>query len=118
VEFEGLRERARQPTHDGTAVLLLVSAPILTACALTGGSAAEPTGVGTAMLTWESPKTNTDGTPITNLAGYTIYYGRGWFRYTVNIPDASATTYTVQKLSSGTWDFAVSAYTASGNRSE
>jgi hypothetical protein len=117
VEFEELRERARQSIRDGIAVLLLISAPTLAACAFTGGSAAEPTGVGTAILTWEAPKTNTDGTPITNLAGYTIYYGRGWFRYTVNISGASTTTYAVQKLASGTWEFSVSAYTASGSRS-
>lgn len=117
MEFEGLRERAGQPMGGGIAALLLISAAILTACALTGGSAGEPTGVGTAILTWEAPKTNIDGTPITKLAGYTIYYGRGWFRYAVNISDASTTTYTVQKLGPGTWDFAVSAYTASGSRS-
>jgi hypothetical protein len=117
VEFEELRERARQSIRDGIAVLLLISAPTLAACAFTGGSAAEPTGVATAILTWEAPKTNTDGTPITNLAGYTIYYGRGWFRYTVNISGASTTTYAVQKLASGTWEFSVSAYTASGSRS-
>lgn len=117
MEFDGLRGRAGQPIRDGIAVLLLISGPILTACALTGGSAAEPIGAGTVILTWEVPKANTDGTPITNLAGYTVYYGRGWFRHTVDISGASTTTYTVQKLASGTWDFSVSAYTASGSRS-
>jgi hypothetical protein len=29
----------------------------------------------TATLTWDAPTTNADGTPLTDLAGYRIYYG-------------------------------------------
>ncbi len=30
---------------------------------------------GTITLAWDAPTTNTDGTPLTDLAGYKIYYG-------------------------------------------
>jgi len=41
--------------------------------------------VGTATLTWDPPTTNTDGTTLTDLAGYKLYYGTGSGAYTVNV---------------------------------
>src|SRR3990170_3322326 len=34
-----------------------------------------PVGVNSASLSWEKPTTNEDGSPMTDLAGYQIYYG-------------------------------------------
>lgn len=77
------------------------------------------TGTGTATLRWVPPTTNTNGTPITNLAGYEIDYGTSAaaLSQSVTIATPSTSSYTVQNLSSGTWYFAVVAYTTDGTQS-
>jgi hypothetical protein len=30
----------------------------------------------TVLLTWEAPSLNSDGTPLTDIAGYRLYYGQ------------------------------------------
>ena len=41
--------------------------------------------VGTATLTWDPPTTNVDSTPLTDLAGYKLYYGSASGSYIVTI---------------------------------
>lgn len=41
----------------------------------------EPVQCGTVSLSWVAPTENTDGTPLTDLAGYNIYYGRSSAQY-------------------------------------
>jgi hypothetical protein len=71
---------------------------------------------GSATLAWSAPKTNSDGTALTDLAGFHIHYGTsaGSLTTVIDIANASAVSYTVTELSAGTWYFAVSAYTTSG----
>lgn len=71
---------------------------------------------GTATLQWTPPTENTDGTSLTNLAGYKVYYGTSAssMSHMVQLANPGLTGYTVGNLSSGTWYFAVSAYTSSG----
>ena len=71
---------------------------------------------GSAALSWIAPTTNTNGTPITDLSGYHIYYGTEADALTssVNVPGPSSTTYTVTGLSPGTYFFSVVAYNAEG----
>jgi len=70
-----------------------------------------PAGVGTASLTWSQPTQNTNGSPLTNLAGYVIRYGTSGAALNTQIYVASASTTSVEitNLSPGTWDFEVSA---------
>ncbi|MBW4053690.1 MAG: fibronectin type III domain-containing protein [Proteobacteria bacterium] len=70
----------------------------------------------TATLTWTAPTTNTNGSALTNLAGYEIHYGTtaGALSNTINIANPGATTYVVTNLTTGTWYFAMSAYTNTG----
>lgn len=70
-------------------------------------------------VTWTAPTTNTNGTALTNLAGYTIHYGtsRSALIQSVNVQNAGATDYVVQGLTGGTWYFAVTSYTNSGLQS-
>jgi hypothetical protein len=77
--------------------------------------ASAPT-TGSATLRWTAPTTNVDGTPITDLAGYRIVYGQsaGALSQSLTIGDPAITTASIENLSSGTWYFAVKAYT-SGN---
>lgn len=77
------------------------------------------TGTGSAMLEWSKPTTNTDGSPITNLAGFRILYGTSAtaLTQTVQVATPSATTFTVANLNAGTWYFAVRAYNSAGGES-
>jgi hypothetical protein len=77
------------------------------------------TEVGTATLTWTPPATNTDGTPLTNLAGYTIVYGTSSsdLDQTVELDDPTLTTYTIDDLAAGTWYFAVNSVNTDGTAS-
>lgn len=68
------------------------------------------------QVSWSAPTANTDGSALTNLAGYRVYYGTspGTLNKSVDVPNAGATDFLVQGLSTGTWYFAVAAYTNTG----
>jgi hypothetical protein len=67
-------------------------------------------------LNWMPPSQNSDGSYITDLAGYKVYYGRSLNDYTQSV-DVGNYTEVVINLESGTWCFAVTAYDVSGNES-
>ena len=74
---------------------------------------------GSATLSWVPPTTNTDGSPLTDLAGFIVNYGTGTSAMTqsVTVSSATATGYTVQNLTAGTWYFTVVVYTTAGTQS-
>jgi len=80
---------------------------------------AAPTTNGTATLNWTPPTQNTNGTAISNLAGFEITYGTSASALTqsLQIPNPAATTGTVTGLTSGTWYFAVISYNTDGSTS-
>lgn len=84
-------------------------------------SAALPptSGTGSVSLSWTPPTENEDGTPLTDLAGYRLYYGATSGDYTaqVDITDRTATSYIVESLAPGTWYFALTAVNAAGAES-
>jgi hypothetical protein len=71
---------------------------------------------GVATLDWLPPTENSDGSALTNLAGYTVYYGTspGDLSQSVKVSNPGLTAYAVTGLSSGTWYFAVTSYSAAG----
>ena len=71
---------------------------------------------GSAALSWSAPTINTNGTPITNLAGYHIYYGTNEYSLsnTVDITSPTATSYVIVGLSHGTYYFTIVAYNSAG----
>lgn len=75
--------------------------------------------VGSATLSWTPPTQNSDGSTLTDLAGYRVHYGRsaGQLSQTVEITNASLSTYVVENLSSGTWYFAVVTVSSGGTTS-
>jgi hypothetical protein len=75
-----------------------------------------PPTTGSATLTWSEPTENTDGTPITGLAGYHIYYGtsQGAMTTTITVASPTETSYVVTGLAPGTYYFAVVAYNSTG----
>ena len=70
---------------------------------------------GNATLRWTAPTLNEDGTPLTNLRGYRIYYGTSSSNLSqvVEIANATVTTAVVDNLSPATWYFALRAYNTS-----
>jgi hypothetical protein len=68
-------------------------------------------GMGSATVQWTPPTTNTDGTRLSNLAAYRVFYGTSTSALTqVNeVTDTSATTATINSLSPATWYFKVRA---------
>ena len=76
---------------------------------------ADTTGI--AVLNWSEPTLNTDGTPLTNLAGYTIYYGTSSssLSNTISINSPSTTSYTITNLTAGTtYYFAIASVNTTG----
>ena len=72
---------------------------------------------GQASLSLTAPATNTDGTPLTDLAGYNIYYGTASGDYTQTINVGNVANYTVSNLAAGTYYFVATAYDSAGNQS-
>ncbi len=77
---------------------------------------------GEATLTWTAPTQNTDGTPLTDLAGFKLYLGQtagGPYPVSVDIPDPLATTFTVPNLTDGvTYYFVSTAYNSAATVQE
>ena len=70
---------------------------------------------GTATLAWNAPTTNADNTPLTNLAGYKVYYGTASTKYGAPVDVGSARTFQVNTLAEGaTYYFSVTAYNTAG----
>jgi Putative Ig domain len=71
---------------------------------------------GLATLNWTPPTQNTDGSPLSDLSGYVIFYGTNASSLSqqISLSDPSLSTYVVPGLSTGTWYFAVKAVTTSG----
>jgi hypothetical protein len=74
---------------------------------------------GSATVHWTPPTQNTNGTTLTNLAGYVISYGTNSSSLTssVKVTNAGLTSYQIDGLAAGTYYFAVSAYNTSGQSS-
>jgi len=75
---------------------------------------------GSVALSWTAPTVRTDGSPLTNLAGYKIFYGRmsGIYDYQIDISNPGILTYVVENLVSGDWYFALAAYDSQGLESD
>ena len=71
-------------------------------------------------VSWARPTKNADGSNLTDLAGYRLYYGTVSGRYDqfLAIPNADVTSVAVENLVSARWYFAVRAYNADGVESD
>lgn len=72
-----------------------------------------------ATVSWEAPAERTDGSPLTDLAGFRIYFGEKPhnLRYVIEVADPGARSWVVTDLTPGTWYFAATAYDESGSES-
>jgi len=71
------------------------------------------------LLAWTPPTQNTDGSALTNLAGYRISYGVSAtaLSQTVQVANPSLSAYTIDNLTTGAWFFGIKAYTTQGSES-
>lgn len=72
--------------------------------------------LGKATLTWTLPTTNTNGTVLTDLAGFHVFFGKaaGTLDQEAIVGGATATTVDIPELLPGTWFFAVASTNAKG----
>lgn len=132
--------QANQTSATGslTPVLTWSTNPVATSCAASGGwsgtKAASGTqtlaainastnytltctwGTGSSSVSWVAPTANTDGSTLTNLAGFRVYYGTtsSNLSNSTTINDVTRRSATVSSLSPGTWYFAVRAFNTNG----
>lgn len=112
-----------------TVLIFLIVSSLVYSCGGGGGGSSSNNNpqappVGTAVtLSWDAPTTTVDGSPLTDLAGYRIYYSTESGKY--NSTDCvsvgkDVTTYTLENihLAPGTYYFTVTAYDTGGNESD
>jgi hypothetical protein len=77
------------------------------------------TATGSATVSWTPPTQNTDDSPLTNLAGYRVVFGRAAdsLDQSATVNNAGVSSYTVDGLSQGAWYFAVIAVNTGGAES-
>lgn len=74
------------------------------------------TALGNVTLSWLAPTENSDGTPLQDLAGYKIFYGResGIYDHEIRIDSPSISTYVVENLTPDTYYFAATSFNSAG----
>ena len=133
-----------RPYHIISVIMVLIAVYGCSGCGKGSGNSSgssNPIGNGnaggSATLIWDGVSIKTDGTPLINLAGYKIYYGKSSGFYTEVItkaiddalckkvddngdgnPDRTECRYRINNLSPGTYFFAVTAYDSAGNESD
>ena len=77
---------------------------------------AQGAATGSATLSWIAPTLNEDGSALTDLAGFRVYYGRlpGGYTNSVTLNDPGATTVVIDDLASGDYEFAATAFNGAG----
>jgi hypothetical protein len=74
---------------------------------------------GNTTLDWTAPTENSDGSVLTNLAGYKVHYGNnpGQLTQVIKVSNPGLTAYVVEDLSPGIWYFTVTSYASDGSES-
>jgi hypothetical protein len=99
-------------------IALLLS---MTASGCNGGGSSpteQPVDSATSKVTleWAPPSTNEDGSALTDLAGYKVYYGQEAYNLdqVLDLRSAAISSAEVQGLERGVWYFAIASYNAAG----
>ena len=102
-------------------ILVLILVLMLGGCQPSAPSAAPQQTKGVAVLSWLPPTENTDGSVLTDLAGYRVYYGVESHAYTkvITIENVGIATYVVESLDRGyIYYFSLTAFNEDGLESE
>jgi hypothetical protein len=110
--------------HAAKRLIWLCGLPLIAACSPPSSSGIPPLGTASAtgklVVSWQPSTKNTDGTPLTDLTGYTVYYGTqpGVYTKSQSVDDPSATHAIIHGLQPGVrYYVAVSANNAAGRHS-
>jgi hypothetical protein len=120
---EGTGELSGQPSLADVGVYenirISVSDGAVTASLPNFSISVDQVGTFSTTLSWTAPTLNEDGTNLTDLAGYKIYWGTtpGVYTDSVNV-DAGLTTYVVENLAPGTYEFVATAINSAGVESQ
>jgi hypothetical protein len=78
------------------------------------------TASGSVTVQWQPPTDNTDGSPLTDLARFRIYYGLdpSQLDNVVELSNPGLTSHVVENLSPNTWYFAMTALNSAGQESD
>jgi hypothetical protein len=106
------------PQHVGTTtgIVITVDDGEATASLAAFSVTVQAVATGSATLSWIPPTTNTDGSPLTNLAGYRIYWGttQGTYPNSATLSNPGLTSYVVGSLTPGTYYFVATAVNTIG----
>ena len=71
---------------------------------------------GSVTLSWTAPTENEDGSSLTDLDGYRLYWDKvsGNYADSITIDNESITTYVVENIPSGTYEFLATSFNTSG----
>ena len=102
----GVYSNIRISVSDGTASASLPSFAV----------SVDQTGTLSTTLSWTAPSENEDGTQLMDLAGYKLYWGTnpGVYTNSVVIENPGITTYVVDNLVPGTYEFVATAFNSAG----
>lgn len=78
------------------------------------------TSAGAATLSWSPPTQNADGSSLSDLAGYRVYWGttQGSYSNSVTVLNPGVASHMVEQLTPATYYFVVTAIDNSGNESQ
>jgi hypothetical protein len=106
-------------------ILLGLSLLALLSCGGGGGGSSSSSGsnppaetTSTVTLSWQTPVSSTDGSPMADLSGFNIYYGKSPQSYDEMIDAGNVRTYVLPNIPAGTYYFAITAYDSSGNETD
>src|SRR5262245_33524834 len=102
-----------------TGIVISVSDGLASASLAAFNLTVQAVGTGSATLHWLPPTLNTNGTPLTNLAGYKVYWGTSPDNYTssTTVMNPGLSSYVVGSLLPNTYYFWVTALNSTGNES-
>lgn len=75
---------------------------------------------GSVTLSWNPPTQNADGSALTDLAGYRIYFGRQGdaMNQVMTLGNPGLTRLVIEDLASATWHFSMTSFNSNGSESE
>lgn len=75
--------------------------------------------LGSVTLNWTPPTENEDGSALVDLAGYRLYWGTtpGVYTDSVTLSNPGMTSYVVENLAPGTYEFVATSFNAAGTES-
>ena len=121
-----LNRASGRATRRALICLLLITTSLLQACVDPGDASTQtgpppattppPAGSGKVTLNWALPTNNEDGSALTDLAGFRVYYGQSPYALSASVDVAGAASSSVEiaELAAGTWYFAIASYNRVG----